>query len=58
MEIREIIDGSEKQKITRTVLESMTDWFGIPEAREEYIRESVDKPFFAAFADQKPVGFV
>ena len=41
MEIREITTPDEKQRITRFILESLPDWFGIPEAREEYIEKSV-----------------
>ena len=37
---------------------NLTDWFGIPEAREEYISDSKEKPFFCAFADKRPVGFL
>lgn len=49
MEIREITTSDEKRRITRFILESLPDWFGIPEAREEYIEKSVKQPFFAAF---------
>ena len=34
MEIREITTPDEKRRITRFILESLPDWFGIPEARE------------------------
>ncbi len=37
MEIRQITDDEEKKNITRQILEALPDWFGIPEAREEYI---------------------
>ena len=40
MEIREITTPDEKRRITRFILESLPDWFGIPEAREEYIEKS------------------
>lgn len=58
MEIRQIDDSLTKQTIARLVLEALPDWFGIPEAREEYIAESVDKMFFCAFAGDKPLGFL
>ena len=54
MEIREITTPDEKRRITRFILESLPDWFGIPEAREEYIEKSVKQPFFAAFAARTP----
>lgn len=58
MEIRQITDNAEKQNVTRLILEALPDWFGIPEAREGYIGESVNKIFFCAFDREKPVGFL
>ena len=40
--IRKIQDREEKKAIARSVLESLTDWFEVPEAREKYIRESAE----------------
>ena len=57
MEIREITTPDEKRRITRLILEALPDWFGIPEAREEYIEKSVKQPFFAAFDGENAVGF-
>ena len=47
-----------KQCIAREILEALPDWFGIPESREQYIKESADQPFFAAYIMGKPVGFL
>ena len=58
MEVREITAAEEKQCIARLILESLPDWFGIPEAREEYIEKSVKQPFFAAFDGENAVGFL
>ena len=58
MEILEISNDIEKKNITRYILEALPDWFGIPEAREEYIEDSVGKIFFCAYKDEKPVGFL
>ena len=58
MEIREITAPDDKRRITRFVLESLPDWFGIPEAREEYIEKSASQPFFAAFDGENAVGFL
>ena len=44
--------------IARTILESLPDWFGIPEATEEYIADSKGRPFFCAYADDTPIGFL
>ena len=53
-----VTDPQEKQRIARTILEALPDWFAITESREEYIRSSADQPFFAAFRDSLPVGFL
>ena len=58
MTIREIQEPAEKQKITRRVLEALPDWFAVPETREEYIRESAECPFYAAYDNDRPIGFL
>ena len=58
MDIRMITDPDQKQTIARTVLEALTDWFGVTESREEYIRLSHDWPFFTAMVQEKPAGFL
>ncbi len=51
-------ESTEKQQIARTILEALPDWFGIPESRERYIKESENQPFFAAYDSDKPIGFL
>ena len=46
IEIKQLQDGLEKQNVTRLILEALPEWFGISEAREEYIAESADKNHF------------
>lgn len=58
MKLKEIIDDTEKQDITRFILEALPEWFGISEARENYIKESAKCPFIAAYDKKHPVGFV
>lgn len=58
MIIREITDPVHKQTITRAVLEALPDWFGIEEAREDYIKTSATQPFFAAMEGEDPLGFL
>lgn len=58
MKIKQVTNDTEKQYITRSILEELPDWFGIPEAREEYIKESMSKEFFSAYDGDKPVGFL
>lgn len=48
----------EKESISRTILEALLAWFGIPQAREEYIANSVNQPFFAAIKEEKPIDFL
>lgn len=56
--IRQIADSKEKQVIARTVLEALPEWFGILEAREDYIAKSAAETFFGAFDGEEPVGFL
>ena len=58
MTILQIPDDLEKKNITRDILEALPEWFGISEAREEYIRDSAGKSFFCAYEEDKPVGFL
>ena len=58
MTIRQITDPSERETISRAVLEALRDWFEIDETREAYIRESRDMVCFAAFDADAPVGFL
>ena len=57
--IREITDGPEKAALSRRILEALPEWFGIPQAREDYIRESAEQLFFAAYSrENDPIGFL
>lgn len=58
MEIRQVTDDGERQRAARWILEALPDWFGIPEAREEYISESRGKVFFCAYQQEQPIGFL
>ena len=58
MDIRQVTDKDEKQRIARAILEGLTEWFEVDESREGYISGSADQPFFAAFADGEPTGFL
>lgn len=58
MRILQIFNNTEKKSITRTILEALPEWFGIPESREEYIEDSSDKIFFCAYEDENPIGFI
>ena len=58
MEIWRVTDDGERQRAARWILEALPDWFGIPEAREEYISESRGKVFFCAYQQERPIGFL
>ena len=58
MEIKLIEDYDDKQKIARRILEALPDWFGIDEARENYITESTDQLFLAALDQKQATGFL
>ena len=51
-------EAAAKQRISRSILEALPEWFGIPEAREQYIKESAAQPFFAAVDAEKAIGFL
>ena len=58
MFVREVTERTEKEKIVRLILEALPDWFGVSESREAYIRESGSQQLFAAFDEDRPVGFM
>ena len=58
MQTKRIECDNTREVITRTILESLPDWFGIPESTEEYIADSKGRPFFCAYADDVPIGFL
>ena len=58
MIIKEVIEENEKTLISRNILENLKDWFEVDDAREEYINKSKNWPFFAAYTDNKPIGFL
>lgn len=58
MKIIQLTNEEEKKHVTQMILEALPEWFGIPESREEYINESVNKIFFCAYDNNRPVGFL
>ena len=58
MKFLELSDPQERQSAVRAVLENLTEWFGIPEAREEYIRDSAGQVCVAAWDGERPAGFI
>ncbi len=58
MIIEQITDKTEKEAISRQILEALPEWFGIPEAREEYISDSREQIMLAAKENGKALGFI
>jgi GNAT superfamily N-acetyltransferase len=51
-------DRQQKQRVARAILEALPEWFGIPEARENYIRESADEIMLVSSEGGEPDGFL
>ena len=51
--IRTVDDIEEKQRITKSILTALPEWFGIPESTENYIRESANEIMVASFEGEK-----
>lgn len=58
MTIKQIHDDTEKKAIARRLLEALQEWFGLEDSREEYIEECPEKPFFCAYENDEPIGFL
>lgn len=58
MNVEEIYDSQQKMEISTVILNSLPNWFGIPESTQEYINKSSSLPFFAAMNESKPLGFI
>ena len=56
--IRTVDDIEEKQRITKSILTALPEWFGIPESTENYIRESANEIMVASFEGEKENGFL
>lgn len=56
--LNEVSSPDEKATIAEQILMSLPDWFGLPGSTKTYIEECRELPFFAAFVDKRPVGFV
>ena len=56
--IRFIEDKTERRKISREILESLTDWFEVEASREQYIAESAEQSFWASVNGDVNEGFL
>lgn len=58
MEFKQINDSQEKMKLSADILKKLPEWFGIPEAVDDYINYSSNMPLFAVYFQSKAVGFI
>ena len=58
IEIKEVIDKREKEKVSKEVLYDLPEWFGLPESTENYIIYSQDKPLLACYANDEVAGYI
>lgn len=56
--IRLVENPDEKSRICRMILESLPDWFGIPEAIDSYVEEVRGMATWVACIDDKECGFI
>ena len=56
--IEQIQDAALKRTISRSVLESLRDWFEVDESREKYISDCAGWIFLAAKEEDQYVGFL
>ncbi|MGI5893913.1 MAG: GNAT family N-acetyltransferase [Candidatus Merdivicinus sp.] len=56
--IRQISDPGTKQLIAARILGLLPEWFGLPDSTAIYISESCNMPFWAAFSQEDPIGFI
>ena len=56
--IQIIQNVAEKQRTARAILEALPEWFGIPGAREDYVRESAAQIMLASTAGGEAKGFL
>ncbi len=53
-----IEDATRRSAVCRAVLTALPEWFGIPEARDAYIRDAADLPMLASRIGAEIVGFL
>lgn len=53
-----IADSEVRKKISETILMELSEWFGLPESTEEYIKSCGELPFWAASINGETAGFL
>ena len=55
--IEKVEESKTKQEIASIVLNDLKEWFGLPDSTNEYIKNVADNTFFAAYHNNRPIGF-
>ena len=55
MTIERVVEEERKAQITKDILSSLPEWFGIPESTKEYIEGCRNKPFWVAKVNMQAV---
>lgn len=58
VKVKKIDDIKEKENIASEILYSLPEWFGLEDSTENYIKDSKDMPYLAAYSDSKLAGFI
>lgn len=58
LRIDKIENSLVKQNICRNILSVLPEWFGIPQAIDDYVKRSSTMPFWAAYDNDEIVGFI
>ncbi len=58
MDIKDILDSESKSTICNHILRALPDWFAVENSIVEYTEKVRDMPFYAAFNNTVPIGFV
>ncbi len=58
IKIENITDKDQKSLICEGILGELPNWFGVEESIKEYMLISREMPFYAAYSNENPVGFV
>ncbi|HBM75867.1 MAG TPA: GNAT family N-acetyltransferase [Clostridiaceae bacterium] len=58
MDIKMVDSQDEKKAVCKSILCSLPDWFGIPEAIDEYVKKSSQMPFWALYDGNNAIGFI
>ena len=57
-EIKEVSIADEKSKLCNDILRVLPNWFGVESSIVDYVKSVRAMPFYAAYDNSKPIGFV